>query len=360
MKVSLNFLARITGMVLLATFGSWIGTTLSGEVMSSNERLATQLLTLAGAGLGLLTTHRFTIEPLRRIKRSLQAMPADELLTLLAGLLAGLVVGRLASQPLSLLPAPLRTYLPTLILGICGYLGAVTAREHRKPLIELAGQALRRRPTLLREETVEPVVERRRYLIDTSAVIDGRIVGVSQTGFLEGELIVPTFVLNELQQLADSADELRRTKGRRGLDILNQMRKEAVLPVEVVDVDIEGTHQVDDKLVLLARRYHCPIITNDFNLNKVAELQGVKVLSLNALADVVRAPVVPGQTLHMMVRSEGREREQGVSFLDDGTMVVIEEARRLVGHQVAAVVTRVYQTTSGRIIFAQLAASERR
>jgi uncharacterized protein YacL len=154
--------------------------------------------------------------------------------------------------------------------------------------------------------------------------------------------------------LADSADEQRRAKGRRGLDILNIMQKEAAPPVEVVDIDVSGAQQVDDKLIILARQYRCPVITNDHNLGRVAELQGVKVLSLNQLSDAVRPPVVSGQELRVMIRDTGRERDQGISFLDDGTMIVVEDARKLIGQEVSATVTRVHQTQTGRIVFAHL------
>jgi uncharacterized protein YacL len=193
-----------------------------------------------------------------------------------------------------------------------------------------------------------------RYLLDTSAIIDGRIANVSKTGFIQGTLLIPHFVLNELQMLADSADELRRVKGRRGLDILNAMQKEAAPPVEVVNVDVSGPQQVDDKLIVLARQYRCPIITNDHNLGRVAELQGVRVLSLNQLSDAVRPPVISGQELRVTIRDIGRERDQGISFLDDGTMIVVEDARKLIGHEVSATVTRVHQTQTGRIVFAHL------
>jgi uncharacterized protein YacL len=346
-------------MLVLAALGTSIGVALSGEHMNADERLATQLLTLAGAGLGLLTTHYLTINPLMRLQQRIATTPPLELAAVVAGLVLGLVAGRLLSFPLSLLPGVLGVYLPIIVVLLGGYLGASVMRRLRQPAAEALGELLRPRALADSKPEAEALPAPRRYLLDTSVVIDGRIMGVVQTGFLDGSLVVPTFVLNELQTLADSGDELRRTKGRRGLDILNQMQKQAQVPVEVVDMVSDGAQPVDDKLVLLARRYGCPIITNDFNLNKVAELQGVRVLSLNALADAVRAPVVPGQPLHITIRSEGREREQGVSFLDDGTMVVVEEARHLVGHDVAAVVTRVYQTSSGRIIFAQLANGRR-
>jgi len=207
---------------------------------------------------------------------------------------------------------------------------------------------------VLPQQLLEGAPTLRRYLLDTSAIIDGRIAHVGKTGFIEGVLLVPNFVLNELQTLADSADEQRRVKGRRGLDMLNTMQKDATPPVEIVDVDVNGPPQVDDKLIVLARQYRCPIITNDHNLGRVAELQGVKVLSLNQLSDAVRPPVISGQEIRVTIRDIGREREQGISFLDDGTMIVVEEARRLIGHEVSATVTRVHQTQTGRIVFAHL------
>ena len=151
-----------------------------------------------------------------------------------------------------------------------------------------------------------------------------------------------------------AADEQRRMKGRRGLDILNAMQKDATPAIEVVDVTVSGAQQVDDKLIVLARQYRCPVITNDHNLGRVAELQGVKVLSLNQLSDAVRPPVISGQELRVTIRDLGREREQGISFLDDGTMIVVEDARRLIGQEVSATVTRVHQTPTGRIVFAHL------
>ena len=196
-----------------------------------------------------------------------------------------------------------------------------------------------------------------RFLIDTSSIIDGRIVAVSEAGFLDGILLVPTFVLNELQILADSSDELRRERGKRGLEMLNMLQKQSEHLVDVINIEVPSVQEVDDKLIVLARQYECPIITNDHNLGRVASLQGVKVMNMNQLADAVRPPVVPGQDISVRVRDVGREREQGISFLDDGTMIVIEDARHLIGQQVHATVTRVFQTQTGRIVFAQLRTS---
>lgn len=353
MNISLNFLVRIAGMLLLAYVGNRVGAALSANPPSETEELARQLLTLAGAGLGLLTTHRWTIEPTERALRYIRSISIHELTAVVFGALLGLIFALLLAIPIGYLPGPLGQFLPVVVAASLAYLGATLFSTRRKEISGLL-QSTRAAPLVVPQQLLNNFSSQQRYLIDTSAIIDGRIAQVSQIGFLEGRLLVPRFVLNELQSLADSTDELRRGKGRRGLEMLNQMQQEAQTPVEVVDVDVNSVAQVDDKLVVLARQYRCPVITNDYNLGRVARLQGVKVLSLNQLADAVRPPVIPGQDLQVTIRDVGREREQGISFLDDGTMVVIEDARRLVGRAVSATVTRVHQTQTGRIVFAHL------
>jgi uncharacterized protein YacL len=353
MKFSLNFIVRIIGMGVLAYVCNWLGRILSSTPPSPNEALATQLLTLAGAGLGLLTTPRWTLEPLNEGIRYIKSISIGELTAIVFGALLGLLFAALLSVPLSRLPNPVGQFAPVVAAVALAYLGAVIFSTRKKEIGDLL-RSTRRSPLILPDQLLDTLPQSQRYILDTSVIIDGRIAVVSQTGFLEGELLVPHFVLNELQMLADSADELRRGKGRRGLEILNKMQKEAIIPVEVVDVEVAGAQAVDDKLVILARQYRCPIITNDYNLGRVAGLQGVRVLSLNHLADAVRPPVVPGQDIQVTIRDVGREREQGISFLDDGTMIVVEDARRLIGQEVSATVTRVYQTQTGRIVFAHL------
>jgi uncharacterized protein YacL len=353
MKISLNFIVRIIGMGALAYVCNWLGRILSSLPPSPNEALATQLLTLAGAGLGLLTTPRWTLDPLSEGIRYIKSISIGELTAIVFGALLGLLFAALLAVPLSRLPTPFGQFAPVAAAVALAYLGAVIFSTRKKEIGDLL-RSTRRSSLMFPEQLLDNLPQPQRYLLDTSAIIDGRIAIVSQTGFLEGELLVPHFVLNELQMLADSADELRRGKGRRGLEILNNMQKEALIPVEVLDVEVTGAQAVDDKLVILARQYRCPIITNDYNLGRVAGLQGVKVLSLNQLADAVRPPVVPGQDIQVTIRDVGREREQGISFLDDGTMIVVEDARRLIGQEVSATVTRVYQTQTGRIVFAHL------
>ena len=197
-----------------------------------------------------------------------------------------------------------------------------------------------------------PRVQQRRYrILDTSVIIDGRIADICETGFVDGTLVVPQFVLKELQQVADSADSLRRNRGRRGLDILQRIQKMAGLDVIVSDTDFPDIKEVDLKLIELARQLSGKIVTNDFNLNKVAQLRGVEVLNINELANSLKPVVLPGETMKVFILKEGKEYNQGVAYLDDGTMVVVDNARAMIGKTIDVVVTSVLQTTAGKMIF---------
>ena len=191
-------------------------------------------------------------------------------------------------------------------------------------------------------------------LLDTSVIIDGRVSDISKTGFITGPIMVPRFVLNELQHIADSSDSLRRSRGRRGLEILKELQKESVVPVKVTNVDVDSVREVDDKLVVLAKQLHCPVITNDYNLNHVAELQGVTVLNINELANAVKVVCLPGETMEVNIIQDGKEEGQGVGYLEDGTMVVVDEGRRRMNKKIRVVVTKVLQTSAGRMLFARL------
>ena len=190
-------------------------------------------------------------------------------------------------------------------------------------------------------------------VVDTSAIIDGRIAEIVESGFIYGTLVVPRFVLEELQHIADSSDTLRRNRGRRGLEILNRMQKDASTPVEIVEDEVPEIPEVDAKLVALARERSRVVLTNDFNLNRVAELQGVRVMNINSLANAVKPAVLPGEELRVRVIQEGKESGQGVGFLDDGTMIVVEGGARHIDKDLDVSVTRVLQTVAGRMIFAQ-------
>jgi uncharacterized protein YacL len=194
-------------------------------------------------------------------------------------------------------------------------------------------------------------MEENQKLLDTSVIIDGRIADVCETGFLEGVFIVPQFILQELQHIADSPDSLKRARGRRGLDILHRMQKMAQITVKIVEEDFPKIKEVDSKLVALAKALNAKIVTNDFNLNKVAELQGVSVLNINELANAIKPVVMPGETIRVFIIKEGKEYNQGVAYLEDGTMVVVDNGRKLIGKNIDVTVTSVLQTTAGRMIF---------
>jgi len=188
-------------------------------------------------------------------------------------------------------------------------------------------------------------------ILDTSVIIDGRIADIAETGFLDGILVIPQFVLRELQLVADSADSLKRNRGRRGLDVLQRVQKIVTVNVQIVEDDFPTVREVDLKLIELAKAYEAKIITNDFNLNKVAQLQGVEVLNINELANALKPIVLPGETMRVFILKEGKEYNQGVAYLDDGTMVVVDNARKLIGKNVDIAVTSVLQTTAGKMIF---------
>ena len=191
-------------------------------------------------------------------------------------------------------------------------------------------------------------------ILDTSVIIDGRIADISDTGFLQGNLIVPRFVLDELQYIADSSDSMKRSRGRRGLDILNRMQRSVGVNIEISDQDFPKLKGVDAKLVALAKKINAKIVTNDFNLNKVAELQGIRILNVNELANALKPVVLPGETMTVKVIKEGKETGQGVAYLDDGTMIIVDNAQKHQGSNVEVLVTSVLQTTAGRMIFSEL------
>ena len=194
--------------------------------------------------------------------------------------------------------------------------------------------------------------EKKSYkILDTSVIIDGRIADLTETGFIEGVIVVPQFVLRELQHIADSPDSLKRNRGRRGIEILQRMQKKPELNVTITEVDFPDVPEVDMKLIELAKQLNAKIVTNDYNLNKIAQLQGVSVLNINELASSLRPVVLPGETMKVFILKEGKEYNQGVAYLDDGTMVVVDNARKLIGKNVEVVVTSVLQTTVGKMIF---------
>jgi len=357
MRLGLDLLVRLLGFGWMAYLGFWIGRSLSGPNPTVEQTQATLLLALAGGGLGLILAPRVIVDPLRSLFRQARTIPLYEVILVVLGVVFGSFIGALLTVPLNTLPAPYRNLLPTIVTAILIYFSASLLYLRKREFVELVNRWQQQRTsastiTAVPSESPPSSPPERRYLIDTSAIIDGRIAAVARTGFLEGTLLIPSFVLTELQMLADSNDDLRRQKGRRGLDLLNQMQQSSPLPIEIVHYDLPDALRVDDKLIELARQHRCPIITNDYNLHRVAGLQGVTVLSINQLSDALRPPVAQDQRLQILIRNGGNARQQGVGFLDDGTPVIVENARHLIGQTIEVVVTRIHQTQTGRLVFA--------
>jgi uncharacterized protein YacL len=347
--MSVEFIFRIVGMIVLAVGGIFLGIYVAAQLGGSPYQYAAIFL-LVGALVGLVLTPYVTVRPFLALRKRIRQAPAQQLLAAMVGLIVGLSIAALSSFPLSLLPPPFSQILPFVAAVLFGYLGILVMSTRQHDIL-----ALVRRQMPGRAESREVGGNGRRpVLLDTSVIIDGRIADISRTGFIEGEMLVPRFVLNEIQHIADSSDALRRNRGRRGLDMLHRLRTESVTPLRVTDMDVEGAREVDDKLVLLAKQLRCPIVTNDYNLNRVAELQGIRVLNINELANAVKALFLPGESLVARIVQEGKEVGQGVAYLDDGTMVVVEDGESYIAREVEVVVTKVLQTTAGRMLFARI------
>jgi uncharacterized protein YacL len=366
-------IARIVGLLVAAAAALSICLTVNND----RHPISTGLIVAITAASGILAfaiTPFVVFPPARWVLHLIRHTEVSDLIAAAVGLLVGLVIALLASNPLSQIQfLRLGQWLPTSALVIFVAIGMTTALVRKDDFARLitanwtAGRAARRAAREDRDhdddEREEPSRLRDRFsvkknrgvdriLVDTSAIIDGRIADISETGFIFGTLVVPRFVLEELQHIADSADSMRRARGRRGLDILQRLQKEPAIQVEITDADAESIPEVDGKLVKLARQWHCPIVTNDFNLNRVAELQGVKVLNINELAHAVKPILLPGEEMQVKIMQEGKELNQGVGYLDDGTMIVVENGKLLMGQSVDVTVTRVLQTVAGRMIFA--------
>ncbi len=325
------------------------------------------------------------------VEKQLSKMPIHDVIAGAAGLAIGLIIADLLGNAFSRIPV-VGNYIPIVFSIVLGTLGIritikkrkeITAsfssvpkvlkeilksRENKNSKETENAETLENVETAKIEKPVEVAAEENpkpkvslvkaknntNYkILDTNVIIDGRISDICKTGFLEGKLLIPVFVLEELQHIADSADSLRRVRGRRGLDVLQKIREESPLEVEIMNIDFEDIHEVDSKLVRLAQKIGGKIITNDFNLNKVAQLRGVEVLNINDLSNAVKAVVIPGETMKVQVVRDGKEPGQGVAYLDDGTMIVIENGHRYLSRTISVEVTSALQTSAGRMIFAK-------
>jgi uncharacterized protein YacL len=284
------------------------------------------------------------------VEESLVKAPITDILAVSIGLGFGLVIAFLVGFALNMIEVPIvNTVAPILITLLFGYLGFQVGYKKRDELMALLARN-KKKPV---EEDVEAGDRNVLKILDTSVIIDGRIADICQTGFLEGTIVIPQFVLGELQHIADSSDVLKRNRGRRGLDILNRIQKELSMNVEIYEGDFEDVQEVDSKLVKLAKLTNGVVVTNDFNLNKVCELQKVSVLNINDLANAVKPVVLPGEEMNVQVIKDGKEQNQGIAYLDDGTMIVVEGGRDYIGKHIEVLVTSVLQTSAGRMIFAK-------
>ncbi|MGN7409568.1 MULTISPECIES: PIN/TRAM domain-containing protein [unclassified Sporosarcina] len=284
----------------------------------------------------------------------LMKAPILDLLFGSIGLIIGLFVAFLAGWGLSNIQIPVVTsVLPILLSALFGYLGFQVGFKKRDEFLtaifSIRNVGRKKETETEAGVSTDPVYK----VLDTSVIIDGRIADIVDTGFLEGVLVVSQFVLTELQHIADSADTLKRTKGRRGLDVLRRLQEGDGKKILITDEDFPNVAEVDLKLVKLAKKMNGLVVTNDFNLNKVADLHGVSVLNINDLANAVKPVVIPGEEMHVVVIKDGKEHNQGVAYLDDGTMIVIEDGRNFIGNAIEVVVTSVLQTSAGRMIFAK-------
>lgn len=338
--------------LLGAALGGIVGLGLAAGGLFERLEYAGALLVLwilAWVATGFALLPYLTVVPAQWLVRQVQALSTAEFVTAVVGLLVGLLMGLLLGIPLSALPGPAGQILPigvSLALGL-GMIGLTVAKRHDL-IVAAEAIGLFRRPEASAARSGEPQI-----VVDTSAIIDGRIADIAESGFIYGTLVVPRVVLGELQQIADSSDPLRRQRGRRGLEILTRLQREGRTPVVIVEDDPSETVGVDEKLIALAKARSGVILTNDFNLNRVAEVQGLRVMNINSLANAVKPAILPGEELRVRIIQEGKEPGQGVGFLDDGTMIVVEGGARHLDSEVDVVATRVLQTVAGRMIFAQ-------
>ena len=294
-------------------------------------------------------------EGVKLLDKEISKYPQSDILLATIGLIVGLVIAYLIVSGIgTFINLPIITAIVGILVYLfMGYIGIRIALKSRDDLFNI--NKLSRLTTALNKEksSKKGVLENKipPKVLDTSVIIDGRIADICKTGFIEGKLVIPRFVLNELQHIADSSDDLKRVRGRRGLDILNSIQKEMDMEVEISDVDFEDIPEVDSKLLKLAETINGKVVTNDFNLNKVAQFQGVEVLNINELANAVKPVAIPGEHMLAQVVKECKEQNQGIAYLDDGTMIVVDGGRKYIGETINVLVTSVLQTPAGRMIF---------
>lgn len=340
------------------------------------DALSVLIGVIAGGLIGYFSAP-FLTATLRRfslwVEKQINKMPFSDVVAGVIGLAIGLIIANLIGVAFANIPV-IGSYIPVIFSIVFGYLGIHIVVKKQKEIADLiravpkwikeskskhdnhdsdkkeSDNKAEKEKEAVAENTVNNVSLK---LLDTSVIIDGRIADICRTGFIEGKLLIPVFVLEELQHIADSADALKRVRGRRGLDVLQRLRTEYGMLIEIINEDYDDITEVDSKLVRMGQLKGAKIITNDFNLNKVSELRGVPVLNINELSNAVKPVVIPGETMHVTVVKEGKEHNQGVAYLDDGTMIVVENGRRFMNEAIQVEVTSALQTAAGRMIFAK-------
>ncbi len=333
------------GFVLLLALGGYFLNPLSKsshltDLVGDSVRTKQAFSALFGALIALMIIG-FEVRARRASLKTLIGAAVGSILGIIGAYLIGMLI---STQDINTVPGELKTFLTIALAFFMGYIGLMVGAA-KGDYIDLSA---------LGGIFSDKNVKRDYKILDTSVIIDGRIADVSETGFLGGTLIIPNFILAELQQVADSADSSKRQRGRRGLDMLQRLRNNSSLDIQIVETDFPAIKEVDLKLIELGKQLDAVIVTNDFNLNKVSQLRGVSVLNINELANALKPVVLPGEAMRVFILKEGKEYNQGVAYLDDGTMVVVDNARRLIGKTADIAVTSVLQTTAGKMIFGRM------
>ena len=341
MKLDVLFI-RAGFIILLASVGYLLNplaqTTHLPETFGRDSR---QLISaLLGALIAVLIIG-FEMRARRASLKTLVGAAVGSILGIIGAYLIGMLI---SSQETSTIPGEMKVFLTIALAFFMGYIGLMVGAA-KGEFIDLAA---------LGGIFSDKNIKRDCKILDTSVIIDGRIADVAETGFLSGSILVPQFILTELQQVADSPDSSKRQRGRRGLDMLQRLRNNSQIDIQIIETDFPAVKEVDLKLIELGKQLEAIIVTNDFNLNKVSQLRGVQVLNINELTNALRPVVLPGEAMRVFILKEGKEYNQGVAYLDDGTMVVVDNARRLIGKPADVAVTSVLQTTAGKMIFGRL------
>lgn len=351
LKKMIQLFFGLVGVVLGYSFGPELFALIPYGSFEFGASLFTNPITGAVVGgllflFASLWSVNYSMTGIKWFEERLLKTPLIDVFAGVLGTVVGLIVAYLLSPAIRAIPI-VGSVVQIFSSILLGYLGFRIGYSKREELVSMFSNRLGSR-----EKKSAPRAGDAK-LLDTSVIIDGRIADIVKTGFLDGALIIPSFVLGELQHIADSSDVLKRNRGRRGLDILNKIQKELMIKVQVVEIDFDDIQEVDAKLVRLAKQMNGKVVTNDFNLNKVCELQGVAVLNINDLANAVKPVVLPGEEIVVQIIKDGKEYGQGVGYLDDGTMIVVESGKEFIGSRLEVMVTSVLQTSAGRMIFAK-------